>query len=73
MEKKIRIGIIGCGGIANGKHMKALQKVEDCEMVALLSLAEYCLSIVILFELKSDFAKYCRYVVLAHTLKVGQA
>ncbi|MBQ8441604.1 MAG: Gfo/Idh/MocA family oxidoreductase [Clostridia bacterium] len=32
--KKTRIGIIGCGGIANGKHMPALKKVDDCEMVA---------------------------------------
>lgn len=29
-----RVGIIGCGGIANGKHMPALKKVRDCEMVA---------------------------------------
>ena len=34
MEKKIRIGIIGCGGIANGKHMPSLKKVAECEMVA---------------------------------------
>ena len=35
MEKKIvKVGIIGCGGIANGKHMPALKKVEACEMVA---------------------------------------
>ena len=34
MEKKIRIGIIGCGGIANGKHMPSLNKVAQCEMVA---------------------------------------
>ena len=34
MEKKIRIGIIGCGGIANGKHMPSLKKVDKCEMVA---------------------------------------
>ena len=35
MEKKlIRVGIIGCGGIANGKHMPSLAKVEKCEMVA---------------------------------------
>ena len=33
-NKKTRIGIIGCGGIANGKHMPALKKVADCEMVA---------------------------------------
>lgn len=30
----IKVGIIGCGGIANGKHMPSLQKVEDVEMVA---------------------------------------
>ena len=33
-EKKTRIGIIGCGGIANGKHMPAIKKVPDVEMVA---------------------------------------
>ena len=32
--KNIKIGIIGCGGIANGKHMPSLAKVEGCEMVA---------------------------------------
>jgi|GEM_PF-2483545 len=26
MGRKVRIGIIGCGGIANGKHMPALKK-----------------------------------------------
>ena len=34
MAKIIRVGIIGCGGIANGKHMRSLAKVADCEMVA---------------------------------------
>ena len=34
MEKIIKVGIIGCGGIANGKHMPALAKVEGVEMVA---------------------------------------
>lgn len=34
MEKVIKVGIIGCGGIANGKHMPSLKKVENCEMVA---------------------------------------
>ena len=33
--KKLKIGIIGCGGIANNKHMPALAKLSDkCEMVA---------------------------------------
>jgi predicted dehydrogenase len=34
MPDKIRVGIIGCGGIANGKHMPALKQVADAEMVA---------------------------------------
>ena len=34
MEKKIKVGIIGCGGIANGKHMPSLSKLSDVEMVA---------------------------------------
>lgn len=33
-DKKVRIGIIGCGGIANGKHMPSLSKLKDIEMVA---------------------------------------
>ena len=31
---KLRLGIIGCGGIANGKHMPALKKIAEVEMVA---------------------------------------
>ena len=34
MEKVLKIGIIGCGGIANGKHMPALAKLNNCKMVA---------------------------------------
>ena len=34
MARLIKVGIIGCGGIANGKHMPSLAKVADCEMVA---------------------------------------
>lgn len=35
MSKKLRVGIIGCGGIANGKHMPALKNCSnDVEMVA---------------------------------------
>lgn len=33
-EKKLRVGIIGCGGIANGKHMPALRTIAEAEMVA---------------------------------------
>ncbi|MBU3179210.1 Gfo/Idh/MocA family oxidoreductase [Clostridium estertheticum] len=34
MDKKLRVGIIGCGGIANGKHMPSLAKIAEIEMVA---------------------------------------
>ncbi|MBU3191032.1 Gfo/Idh/MocA family oxidoreductase [Clostridium bowmanii] len=37
-EKKIRIGIIGCGGIANGKHMPSLKALSNVEMVAFCDL-----------------------------------
>lgn len=41
MSKKIRIGIIGCGGIANGKHMPAIaQYSEQAEMVAFCDIIE---------------------------------
>ncbi|MBQ7923355.1 MAG: Gfo/Idh/MocA family oxidoreductase [Clostridia bacterium] len=32
--EKLRVGIIGCGGIANGKHMPSLAKIKEVEMVA---------------------------------------
>ena len=31
MEKKLKVGVIGCGCIANGKHLPALKKVEEVE------------------------------------------
>ncbi len=34
MAEILKIGIIGCGGIAKGKHMPSLAKVKDVEMVA---------------------------------------
>lgn len=34
MERMLKIGIIGCGGIANGKHMPSLAKISNVEMVA---------------------------------------
>ena len=30
----VKIGIVGCGGIANGKHMPSLKKLPDVEMIA---------------------------------------
>lgn len=38
--KKIKVGIIGCGGIANHKHMPALKELEYVEIVALCDLIE---------------------------------
>jgi len=40
MEKKLRVGIIGCGGIANGKHMPALKTINEVEMVAFCDIIE---------------------------------
>ncbi|MBS5726090.1 MAG: Gfo/Idh/MocA family oxidoreductase, partial [Clostridiales bacterium] len=37
-NSKVRIGIIGCGGIANGKHMPGLKTVPEAEMVAFCDL-----------------------------------
>jgi len=34
MERIVNVGIIGCGGIANQKHMPSLSKVENVRMVA---------------------------------------
>ncbi len=37
---KVRIGIIGCGGIANAKHMPSLKKLPQVEMVAFCDIIE---------------------------------
>jgi predicted dehydrogenase len=39
-KDKVRIGIIGCGGIANGKHMPSLKRVAAAEMVAFCDIVE---------------------------------
>lgn len=33
MAEKFRVAIVGCGGIANGKHLPALKALPDVEMV----------------------------------------
>ncbi len=38
--EKVRIGIIGCGGIANGKHMPSLSKLPNVKMVAFCDIIE---------------------------------
>lgn len=39
-QKKLKVGIIGCGGIANGKHMPSLSKLDMVEMVAFCDIVE---------------------------------
>lgn len=34
MAKNYKIGIIGCGGIANGKHLPSLSKLDNVELIA---------------------------------------
>ena len=38
MAQRLRIGIIGCGGIANGKHMPSIKAVNRADMVAFCDL-----------------------------------
>ena len=33
-QKEVRVGIIGCGGIAFGKHMPSLAKLDHVKMTA---------------------------------------
>jgi predicted dehydrogenase len=39
-DKQVKVGIIGCGGIANGKHMPALKLVPEVQMVAFCDIIE---------------------------------
>jgi predicted dehydrogenase len=38
--EKIKVGVIGCGGIANGKHLPALSRLDDVEIVAFCDIVE---------------------------------
>ena len=40
MDRIVKVGIIGCGGIANGKHMPSLSKVPNVQMVAFCDIIE---------------------------------
>ena len=37
-KKRLKVGIIGCGGIANGKHMPSIKAVDRADMVAFCDL-----------------------------------
>ncbi|NWL87446.1 oxidoreductase [Paenibacillus sp. 79R4] len=40
MSKTIKVAVIGCGGIANGKHLPSLSQVEQVELVAFCDIIE---------------------------------
>ncbi len=40
MTKRLKVAIVGCGGIANGKHMPSLKKLDNVEMVAFCDIIE---------------------------------
>ncbi|HOO29306.1 MAG TPA: Gfo/Idh/MocA family oxidoreductase, partial [Lachnospiraceae bacterium] len=40
MDKKMKVGIIGCGGIARGKHLPAIRKQGNIEVAAFCDLIE---------------------------------
>ncbi|GLX66472.1 Gfo/Idh/MocA family protein [Paenibacillus glycanilyticus] len=40
MSKLLKVGIIGCGGIANGKHLPALSNNKNVEIVAFCDIVE---------------------------------
>lgn len=39
-KRKVRVGIIGCGGIANGKHIPSLMKLDHVELIAFCDIVE---------------------------------
>jgi predicted dehydrogenase len=41
--KKVRIGLIGVGGICNGVHIPGYLKCEECEIVAICDINENAL------------------------------
>lgn len=38
MSKVYRVGVIGCGGIANGKHLPSLSRQDKVQVVAFATL-----------------------------------
>jgi predicted dehydrogenase len=40
MAAQLKAGIVGCGGIANGKHMPSLKKISEVSMVAFCDIVE---------------------------------
>lgn len=40
MAERVKVGLIGAGGIANGVHMPSLSEIPECEVVAICDLVE---------------------------------
>ncbi len=40
MSEKVRIGVIGCGGMANSVHLPSLSEIEGCTVTAVCDLIE---------------------------------
>ena len=40
MARTVKVGIIGCGGIGQNKHMPSLHKIPNVEIVAFCDLVE---------------------------------
>jgi predicted dehydrogenase len=40
VKNKLKVAVIGCGGIANGKHLPSLHKLEQVEITALCDIIE---------------------------------
>ena len=40
MSDSIKVGLVGCGGIANGKHLPGLSKVKGVDLVAFCDIVE---------------------------------
>lgn len=40
MANKVRIGVIGCGGMANSVHLPSLTEMDNCEVTAVCDLIE---------------------------------
>lgn len=40
MSGKVKIGVLGAGGIANSMHLPSLMEIEDCDLVAICDLRE---------------------------------
>ncbi len=40
MSKKVKVAVIGCGGMANSVHLPSLTEIESCEVTAVCDLVE---------------------------------